>query len=99
MKSFKSNLVVLMIVLLAAVIAGIFVVPKWYGAKYLPWNLGLDLVGGTSLTYKIDLSEVKPNEYEAVVGGLKEVIEKRINLTAWRNLKLPLLKREILTSL
>ncbi|OGI99415.1 protein-export membrane protein SecD [Candidatus Nomurabacteria bacterium RIFCSPLOWO2_02_FULL_40_10] len=80
MKSFKSNLFILIIVLIAAIAAGIFVTPKWYGAKHLPWNLGLDLVGGTSLTYKVDLSEVKSSEYEAVVGGLKEVIEKRVNL-------------------
>ncbi len=80
MKSFKSNLFILIIILIAAIAAGIFVAPKWYGAKYLPWNLGLDLVGGTSLTYKVDLSEVKPSEYETVVGGLKEVIEKRVNL-------------------
>ncbi len=44
------------------------------------WSLGLDLVGGTSLTYKVDLSKIKPSEYEAVIGGLREVIEKRVNL-------------------
>lgn len=80
MKGVKTNLVILIVILLVAIAAGIFVYPKWYGARFLPWGLGLDLVGGTSLTYKIDLSEVNSNDYEAVVNGLKEVIEKRVNL-------------------
>lgn len=80
MKGFKTNLIILIVILLTAIVAGIFVYPKWYGARFLPWGLGLDLVGGTSLTYTIDLSEVNSSDYEAVVSGLKEVIEKRVNL-------------------
>ena len=80
MKSFKANLIILIIILLVSSAAGIFIYPKWYGSKYKPWSLGLDLVGGTSLAYKIDLSEVDQSEYEAVVAGLREVIEKRVNL-------------------
>ena len=44
------------------------------------WNLGLDLVGGTSLIYDIDLKDVKVADRQAVVAGLKDVIEKRVNL-------------------
>ena len=44
------------------------------------WNLGLDLVGGTSLIYDIDLKDIKAIDRSAVVAGLKEVIEKRVNL-------------------
>ncbi len=44
------------------------------------WSLGLDLVGGTSLIYDINLKDVKASDRTAVVAGLKEVIEKRVNL-------------------
>jgi preprotein translocase subunit SecD len=48
--------------------------------RTLPWRLGLDLIGGTALTYDIDLSGVEGSEVDAVVNGLKDVIEKRVNL-------------------
>lgn len=80
MKSFKSNLIVLLLILAMTVLAGIFVFPQGYGAKYLPWRLGLDLTGGSSLTYQIDLSGVEKKDYESVMAGLKQVIEKRVNL-------------------
>lgn len=54
--------------------------PNLYLNKFLPWRLGLDLVGGTALVYDIDLSNVKSSDYQTVVNGLKDVIEKRINL-------------------
>ena len=48
----------LTIIILVAVAAALFVYPKNWGAKMLPWRLGLDLVGGTHLVYQIDLSKV-----------------------------------------
>ena len=70
----------LVIILVLAVIGGIFVAPKWLGAKYRPWRLGLDLVGGSHLVYEVDMSKVDSKDRDSVLSGLRDVIEKRINL-------------------
>lgn len=44
------------------------------------WNLGLDLAGGSFLTYEVDLSRVDFKDRDSVVGGLRDVIERRVNL-------------------
>lgn len=76
----KSTMLLLAVVLLA-VAGGFFVYPKGNFAKtYLPWKLGLDLVGGTQLIYEIDMSSVASSDRDSVVAGLRDVIEKRVNL-------------------
>jgi protein-export membrane protein SecD len=45
-----------------------------------PWSFGLDLAGGSLLTYDVDLSKVGPADQTSVVNGLRDVIEKRVNL-------------------
>jgi preprotein translocase subunit SecD len=70
----------LSLVIVLAIIAGIFVYPKGIGAKVEPWKLGLDLVGGSHLVYNIDLSNVSSTDQASVVSGLRTVIEKRVNL-------------------
>ena len=54
--------------------------PKGVGEKVEPWKLGLDLVGGSHLVYQIDLSNVSSTDQGSVVSGLRDVIEKRVNL-------------------
>jgi protein-export SecD/SecF family membrane protein len=70
----------LTIIVVVAIAAAIFVYPKWIGARWEPWHLGLDLVGGSHLVYQIDLSNVSSSDQSSVVAGLQQVIEKRINL-------------------
>jgi preprotein translocase subunit SecD len=70
----------LSLIIILAIIAGVFVYPKWIGAKFEPWKLGLDLVGGSHLVYQIDLSNVSSTDQSSVVSGLRDVIEKRVNL-------------------
>ncbi len=70
----------LTLIVLVAIAAGFFVVPKGFGAKWRPWNLGLDLVGGSHLVYNIDLSHVGATDQDSVIAGLRDVIEKRVNL-------------------
>jgi protein-export SecD/SecF family membrane protein len=70
----------LTLIILVAVAAALFVYPRNWGAKELPWRLGLDLVGGTHLVYQIDLSKVAVTDQSSVVAGLRDVIEKRVNL-------------------
>jgi protein-export SecD/SecF family membrane protein len=70
----------LTLIILVAIAAGIFVYPKGFGAKVQPWHLGLDLVGGAHLVYQVDLSQVSSTDRDSVVAGLRDVIEKRVNL-------------------
>lgn len=45
-----------------------------------PFKLGLDLAGGSHLVYEADVSAVDPLEVPALMGVLRAVIEKRVNL-------------------
>jgi len=45
----------------------------------VPFKLGLDLQGGVHLTYKADLSAIKPAEAADAMEGLRDVIERRVN--------------------
>lgn len=45
-----------------------------------PFRLGLDIAGGTSLTYSTDVSDIPENEKSQALQGLKDVIERRINI-------------------
>ena len=72
--------VFLSFIVILAIIAGVFVYPKGVGEKVEPWKLGLDLVGGSHLVYQIDLSNVSSTDQSSVISGLRDVIEKRVNL-------------------
>lgn len=45
-----------------------------------PLRFGLDLQGGVSLTYQADLSQIPSQDYDEVMAGLRDVIERRVNL-------------------
>jgi protein-export membrane protein SecD len=45
-----------------------------------PFKLGLDLQGGTHLVYQADLSNITPEDYSDSMQGVRDVIERRINL-------------------
>ena len=72
----------LTLIVVVSIIAGVFSYePLWQKiSSFRPWSLGLDLAGGTSLVYEIDLRQVKESERDSVVLGLRDVIEKRVNL-------------------
>ncbi len=46
----------------------------------VPFKLGLDLQGGTHLVYEVDLSNVEKKDYDSSLQGLRDVIERRVNL-------------------
>lgn len=69
----------LTLVFLLAILAGVFVYPKGFGANFRPWRLGLDLVGGSQLVYRVDLSSVPEGDRDSVLNGLRDVIERRVN--------------------
>ncbi|OGH15826.1 MAG: protein-export membrane protein SecD [Candidatus Levybacteria bacterium RIFCSPHIGHO2_02_FULL_37_10] len=47
--------------------------------KSLSFKQGLDIAGGTSLTFKADMKEVSSDQKEKALDGVRAVIERRIN--------------------
>jgi protein-export membrane protein SecD len=78
----KNAITLLVSIILISIVAGIFIYqPLWKKiSNFRSWKLGLDLVGGSYLVYDIDLSDVEENDKSIVVKGLRDVIEKRVNL-------------------
>lgn len=76
----KGVIPVLITIFILAFAAGFFVYPKLFGSKVLPWRLGLDLVGGTQLIYEVDLSGVAAGEQNQIMSGLRDVMERRVNI-------------------
>lgn len=70
----------LSLIIVVAILAVFFIYPKNFGLTNSPWRLGLDLVGGSHLIYKIDLSKIPSGDQDSVLSGLRDVIEKRVNL-------------------
>jgi len=46
----------------------------------IPFKLGLDLQGGTRLVYEADLLNIEKKDYDFAMQGLRDVIERRVNL-------------------
>lgn len=76
----QKSIVILISILAISVLAGFFIAPGNTISESAPWRLGLDLVGGSALVYEVDLSNVAPQDQEETVAGLKEVIERRVNM-------------------
>ncbi len=76
----KKRLIVLITILVLTTLGGFFVYPGNAVSNKLPWHLGLDLVGGSALIYEVDLSNIDPAGYEEAIAGLREVVERRINI-------------------
>lgn len=51
--------------------------PHFFGR---PFRLGLDLQGGTHLVYQADLSNIEAKDYNDSMQGVRDVIERRINI-------------------
>ncbi len=70
-------------ILVLAFLAGNFVYPKLLNLSFIPdipFKLGLDLRGGTHLIYEGDLSAIDEADHQSSMQGLRDVIERRINL-------------------
>lgn len=52
-------------------------VPQFFN---LPFRLGLDLQGGTHLVYEADLNNIDKGQYTDAMQGVRDVIERRVNL-------------------
>ncbi len=92
----KKLYLTLVFIFLLAFFAGNLSYPKYFdqGIDFLnsrfslklphfwdvPFKLGLDLQGGTHLVYEADFSGVEEKDYNSLIQGLRDVIERRINI-------------------
>lgn len=67
------------LIVIVTIVAAVFIYPKGWGNDFRPWRLGLDLVGGSHLVYEVDLSQIDAGDKDSVLGGLRDVIEARVN--------------------
>ncbi len=91
----KTNIIFVLIIVLAF-LAGTLSYPGYFnkGADLIKsktginlphfpeklFKLGLDLQGGTHLVYQADLSNIESGKYGSAMQGLRDIIERRINL-------------------
>lgn len=74
----KNRLMTLGIIILAAGL-GFCVYWSQHTGRH-PFKLGLDLSGGTYLTYRADVSKVSATDIPTAMDSLRDVIERRVNL-------------------
>ncbi len=89
MSSKKKIILNFLFIVALVAVTGYIVYPKnqgvniqQYGISYsndLKFRLGLDLQGGTHLEYQADLSQVKGQDRNAAMEGVRDVIERRVN--------------------
>ncbi len=77
-----SPRILIPIIMVLAVAAGVFVYPPDFLPQSLtrPFRLGLDLLGGSHLVYEADLKQIDEKDRPSAMSGLRDVIERRINL-------------------
>ncbi len=85
----SRNLIVIFSLFVAALLLAAFVYPTGWNklASFIhlpeisqrPFSLGLDLSGGTLLVYDADLKNIDPKDYSSAMGGLRDVLEQRVN--------------------
>ena len=96
LKEKKKVYINLAIIIVLALLAGNFVFPQplnkgidYFNKKFslhlphffdIPFRLGLDLKGGSRLIYRADLSSINKKDYDQSMQGLRDVIERRVNL-------------------
>ncbi|MEK7612390.1 MAG: protein translocase subunit SecD [Patescibacteria group bacterium] len=76
----STSVWILVLIVIVTVVGGFFIYPSSFIGKVLPWRLGLDLVGGAHLAYEVDMSAVSEADRSTVLEGLRDVLEKRVNL-------------------
>ncbi|MBM3250740.1 MAG: protein translocase subunit SecD [Candidatus Nealsonbacteria bacterium] len=72
-------------IIILTFLAGSLVEPKYIKTVFpgfwdIPFKLGLDLQGGIHLLYEADLSNVEKEDYSSAMQGLRDIIERRVNL-------------------
>lgn len=80
----KSKIyITITIIFVLSLLAGNLIYPQFLKIPkfpQIPFKLGLDLQGGTHLVYQADLSNIEEKEKKSSMEGLRDVIERRVNL-------------------
>lgn len=63
---------------LAGATKNVVILPK---TQEIPFILGLDLQGGTQLTYEADVTNIPEEDRASALEGVRDVIERRVNST------------------
>lgn len=75
--------IIAVIFILAGIALGYFDVLHIFSPDSIfakPFKLGRDLRSGINLVYQADVSQIKPDEIGDAMSGLRDVIERRVNL-------------------
>jgi len=78
----RHPVTILIAIIVLTVVGALFIYPNGVEkiSNFRPWKLGLDLVGGSHLVYEVDMAQVNSRDRESVMDGLRDVIERRVNL-------------------
>lgn len=76
----KKSLLFILGVFAATILAIFYISPTDTNIGKGKWRLGLDLVGGAHLVYEVDMTNVVEAERSVVLAGLRDVVERRVNL-------------------
>lgn len=68
------------ILIVAGLLVGYFVYASQAPDARFPFKFGLDLIGGTQLTYEADTSSLTRQDVPEAMRALRDVIERRVNL-------------------
>ncbi|MBP9771475.1 MAG: protein translocase subunit SecD [Candidatus Pacebacteria bacterium] len=68
------------LILLAGAGLGFFIYKTEVNDSRFNFRLGLDLAGGTLLTYRADVSGITDGDVDGAMSSLREVIERRVNV-------------------
>ena len=80
MQSRSKTTLLLFLIMILGVASGFFAFPQGLGGSLRPWQLGLDLVGGSYLVYEVDMKDVPAVDRGSVLNGLRDVMERRVNV-------------------
>lgn len=94
--SFKTYKLTSLFLIAAGLLLGVFIAPQYFNKAIdfsnqklginikhfpeIPFRLGLDLQGGVELLYQADVSQIDQGDISTAMEGLKNVIEKRVNI-------------------
>lgn len=79
----RKNYSTIFIIFVLAFLAGNLVHPQLLKIPHfpdIPFKLGLDLQGGAHLVYQADLSEIEPGDRIESMEGLRDMIERRVDI-------------------
>ncbi|MDD5051035.1 MAG: protein translocase subunit SecD, partial [Candidatus Pacebacteria bacterium] len=76
----KTRIAALLLLAVTVLLAFFLWTSERNPASHFHFRLGLDLKGGTALTYKADVSKIDPSKVSEAMSTLRDVIERRVNL-------------------